>query len=384
MKTIHSARAKLPPTTTTGTCESYSEVNDSLTAWSGPTKPNGSILNGAAITRRPEKDLAYDTRSHPEDLMMHAEAFAKGWGRFQTPIALPTLGDPKSGKNPVLKNWPTQVMTEAHRTRSDNTKHGVGLVSRDVDEVNGGTISWVDCDIDDQEQSNAVLDLLLTKLHALGNEQVFVRRHSGARWAAMVRVTGGNVPSTRPLTVNWPGGSGQVEFGSRHKQLVVLGQHGNGSWRGWSRLEYGLDGTWCEDRISGLPEYDEVPVLTLEQLRQVQTSVGARIAVEGSTKSATKGATATGHWAQRSKLSDAERSRLLAPNVRCVEAIVRALPNPETRVRRKRQRARPGGSPQQVGWPDHLYHRRTLACAGRCAQDRPRIQRQVSAQRQSG
>lgn len=309
------------------------------------------------ITRKQALTRTLGKRALIPTTNMLAQAAAKGYGDDLTPVqklkANPGfdpakyalhddrtwLGDPKSGKAPVLDGWPGRRLTAQEITDFDAKGHGVGIVCR-ADPADGKAVVGLDCDIPHREGSTLVLDAMRDALRAWGKEHYFIRRRGGDPWLSPVLTIDVAPEYERRFT----GNEYSLEIIGRGRQFVALGPHACSGWRYWSRFDWD-GGQWVETPLDGMPARHELPELTKAQTHAVYVAMArACHAKYASTAAARKDIKIEG-WHRGTPSPDAsgggggsgqitahplpapQQKALATPSLNAVRLILAALPN---------------------------------------------------------
>lgn len=168
------------------------------------------------------------------------------------------------GKLPSVLNNDSELVGIAGWTTKETTDSERRAWSRRVDYGycvrTGDGLVAIDCDVDDATLSAAILELLAS---SAGCASIFIptrTRENSARWAALVKLTGGESIGKRRYVLD---GGDALEILGKGQQLVCAGTHKSGA-----RLEWfsGCDRT---DAARFVNTFD----MTLEQLNNFCESV---------------------------------------------------------------------------------------------------------------
>jgi putative DNA primase/helicase len=148
------------------------------------------------------------------------------WRHGFRPVAIenPVVGDPKTGKAPVTKDWPAR----ARRNPPEAAMARVSLAALNTGLLCDG-LRAVDIDVDDPELAARIETLAV---HWLGATITRYRDNSPRR--LLIYRTAEGEPGKRTLK----GSPGKIEVLGRGQQAVVIGVHASGAWLQW-RYECG-------------------------------------------------------------------------------------------------------------------------------------------------
>ncbi|TQI75328.1 AAA domain-containing protein [Bosea sp. AK1] len=253
----------------------------------------------------------------PGSYMAHAVAL--GYGDFITPVQKPKP-DPVnpgaylngSGKAPALRGWPDTVLSPEQAVAHDRKRDSVGLVARNAND-GSFALGYVDADEDDQRASDALLGEIVRWCREQGFTSIYIRRAGKLpRFALPLR--------TPKESSAKPPDRGRCQFGFARSQLAVLGQHPNGEWRTWYRIDTATGA--CETMLS-MPACAHLPLLTVAQY-------DALMALCGPLKEAEKRADAPPRPAANGARIVAPAGQKHAGRPEAVRLILQHLPNDET------------------------------------------------------